>query len=191
MEPVNDLVDLHARALQEFDARMQKVDAGDWNRPTPCTKWNVKALVNHMVCEDRWTVPLMRGATLEEVGDRFDGDLLGDDPLGAWREASEQAAEAVAAEGALDRIVNVSWGKIAAEEYVWQLFTDHLIHAWDLARGIHDDDLLDSELVEICYERSKPIEDELKASGLFGEKIRPPANADLQTKLLAVFGRRR
>lgn len=191
MEPVTDIVELHARALAEFDARMQKVRPDDWDRPTPCTRWDVRALVNHMVCEDRWTVPLLAGATLEQVGDRFDGDLLGQDPLGAWLEASVEAARAVRAEGVLERMVHVSWGMIPAQEYVWQLLSDHLIHAWDLARGIGDDDELDRELVEVCFERSHPIEDDLKASGLFGEKIEPPEGADLQTRLLAVYGRRR
>ena len=50
--------------------------------PTPCTDWDVRDLVNHVVGEDA----LDRAAdatarTIADVGDRFDGDLLGDDPV--------------------------------------------------------------------------------------------------------------
>ena len=40
----------------------------DWSKPTPCSEWNVRALVNHVVSEDRWTKPLVEGMTIAEVG---------------------------------------------------------------------------------------------------------------------------
>lgn len=185
-----DVVELHRRAVAEFDARVRTVGDDKWDRPTPCTEWDVRALVNHLVNEDKWTRPLLEGSTIEEVGDAFDGDLLGDDPKGAWTTAAREARAAVdAVANDLDRKVNVSWGQISAREYIGQLWTDHLIHAWDLARGSHTDDKLDPELVQICLEMSAPQEEMLKSSGAFGEKVVPPRGADAQTRLLAIFGR--
>ena len=63
-----------------------------WDAPTPCSEWSVRQLVNHVVGEDLWTAPLLRGATIEEFGGRFDGDLLGEAPL---RSAEAAAGEAV------------------------------------------------------------------------------------------------
>ncbi|MGH2729230.1 MAG: TIGR03086 family metal-binding protein [Actinomycetota bacterium] len=186
---MSDIVDLHRRACDEFDTRVRAVGDDQWNVGTPCTEWDVRALVNHLVNEDKWTAPLLGGSTIEEVGDRFDGDLLGDDPKGAWTAAADEAKAAVGEEGAMQRTVHVSWGEISGEEYANQLFTDHLIHAWDLARAIGADDKLDPELVEACYAIAKPQEDMFKASGYFGDRIEPPEDADMQTKLLAVFGR--
>ncbi len=37
---------------------------------------------------------------------------------------------------------------------------------------------------------TKPQEDELKASRQFGDRIEPAPDADMQTRLLALFGRR-
>jgi uncharacterized protein (TIGR03086 family) len=89
----------------------------------------------------------------------------------------------------LDRSVQLSYGKASAEHYIAEVFSDLTIHGWDLARAIGADEAIDPESVDLLYERYKPIEDGLKATGLFGPKIDPPPGADKQTQLLAVFGR--
>jgi uncharacterized protein (TIGR03086 family) len=190
VEPVGGLLDRYRRSLKEFDARVQLVGDDQWELPTPCTEWNVHQLVNHIVYEDRWTAPLMRGSSLAEVGDRFDGDLLGPRPKDVWSEASREALDSVEEEGALGRTVNLSSGRTPASEYVGQLASDHLIHAWDLARAIGADEKLDPDLVDWLYEEAAPLEDELKSYGVYGDKVEVSAGSDPQTKLLAVFGRR-
>jgi uncharacterized protein (TIGR03086 family) len=184
-----DLVDLYQRACREFAGRVPAV--GDqWDSPTPCAGWDVRTLVNHIVYEDRWTAPLMDGQTLAEVGDRFEGDLLGNDPVGACKDAVEEAMASVSGPGALDRTVHLSFGETPAEEYVWQLLADHLIHAWDLARAIGADDRLDPELVAACTPWFAEREDLYRAGGVVGPRPPTDAGADPQTLLLAAFGRR-
>jgi uncharacterized protein (TIGR03086 family) len=184
-----NLTDLHRRSVDEFHKRVHAIKDDQWHDPTPCTEWDVHDLVNHLVNENRWTPPLMSGQTIEEVGDRFDGDLLGEAPRAAWDDAAREAVAAMSRPGAMERTVHLSFGDHPGAEYAWQLFVDHLIHAWDLARAIGADEKLDPELVEICYERSKPQEDMLKSFGVFGDKVEPPEGADRQTELLAIFGR--
>jgi uncharacterized protein (TIGR03086 family) len=183
-------VDRHRRAVDEFDRRARAIRDDQWHLPTPCTDWSVRDLVNHLVYEDLWTPELFSGKTVADVGDRYEGDLLGNDPRGAWEAAKSKALAAVQQPGALERQVHVSWGQISGEEYALQLFNDHLIHAWDLARAIGADERLDPELVEASYQLAKPREDELKQSGVFGPRVEPPPGADRQVQLLAIFGRR-
>src|SRR2546430_17110938 len=121
-----DLVDLYRRSLAEFTGRVGLVRADQWSAPTPCAGWDVHALVNHVVGEDLWTVPIFAGQTVAEVGDRFDGDLIGADPTGTATKAADRAADAVAGPGALDRIVHLSFGDFPGSEYAWQLLADHL-----------------------------------------------------------------
>jgi len=85
-----------ASAMAEFDRRVRAVRPEQWHNPTPCTEWDVRALVNHLVAEQLWAPLLLDGATVEDVGDRFDGDQLGADPVAAWASA---AAAAVTADG--------------------------------------------------------------------------------------------
>lgn len=178
------------RSTMEFDARVQQIADGQWESPTPCTEWNVRDLVNHLVYEDRWAKPLFDGKTIAEVGDAFDGDLLGADPKKAWSDARAEAVGAVSADDAMEKIVHLSFGDIPGSDYTMQLLCDHVIHAWDLARAIGADEKLDPELVKMCHDVMAPQEQTLRRSGSFGDRVSVPQDADLQTRLLALVGRR-
>ncbi len=184
-----NIVSLHRQACSVFAEQVALVRDDQWNLPTPCAAWDVRALVNHVVGEDRWTAPLFEGQTIAEVGDRFDGDLLAENPLGACQAAVDEATAAVGEPGAIDRIVHLSFGDTPAREYVWQLFADHLIHAWDVAHAIGADERLDPELVEACAGWFADREEAYRAAGVVGPRPETPADADPQTLLLAAFGR--
>ncbi|MGH3343590.1 MAG: TIGR03086 family metal-binding protein [Carbonactinosporaceae bacterium] len=184
-----DLVELHRRSVEEFTRRARTVHDDQWLLPTPCSEWDVHELVNHIVSEDRWTAPLMRGASLGDVGDRFDGDLLGADPRGAVDDAGADAADSVAEPGVLDRTVHLSFGDAPAPEYVWQLTADHLIHAWDLAAATGADRRLDPDTVSACAGWFAGREDVYRSAGVIGPRREVPQDADPQDLLLAAFGR--
>jgi hypothetical protein len=68
---------------------------------------------------------------------------------------------------------------------------DLLIHSWDLARATGGDERLDPEAVAAALEGFKPLDEVLHSSGnVFGPKVEPPPNTDLQTELLCFAGRR-
>lgn len=186
---MTEFADYFERSVQEFDVRVRQIKDDQWDSPTPCSDWSVRDLVNHLVYEDFWVTPLLEGQTIEQVGDKFEGDLLGDSPVEKWDEASARAMASARAPGVMEKIVHLSFGDVPGQVYISQILNDHVIHAWDLARGIEADDKLDAELVELLYGIMKPQEELLKGSGLFGEKIEPPPDADMQTKLLALMGR--
>ena len=85
----------YRRSVEFWKGTVREV-SDDWSNPTPCTDWDVRALVNHVVGEDRWTRPLVQGQTIAEVGDRLDGDLLGENPKGSALAAADEALTAVA-----------------------------------------------------------------------------------------------
>ena len=179
----------HARAVAEFGTRVHSVKSDQWGDPTPCTEWDVRALVNHLVNEQLWVPPLMSGATIADVGDSFDGDLLGDDPVAAWDAAAAAASDALVAAGALERPVQLSFAVVSGDEYAWQLIGDLTIHAWDLARAIGADDHLDAGLAADVLERLAPDAEKYAAYGLFAAGRAVPDDADAQTRLIALAGR--
>ncbi len=187
---MTDLVDLQRRAADEFGRRVDAVADDQWGAPTPCTDWDVRALVNHVVSECLWAPELMAGRTIAEVGDRFDGDVLGDDPKAAWHDSVPAALAAFAEGGALDRTVHLSYGDESAREYATQLTTDFLVHAWDLARAIGADEALDADVVRFVLAHWTEREQMVRMSGVFGHKVPVADDASDQDRLLALLGRR-
>ena len=183
-----ELADLHRRSVESWRSRLDAVDESQWSLPTPCAEWDVRALVNHVVGEELWTVPLVDGATLEAVGDRFDGDLLGDDPTAAGRAAATEAVAAVDRRLPEGGTVQLSFGVVPIEEYVQQLSADHLVHSWDLAAATHQDLTLDLDLVRDVREWFAEREEMYRDAGAVGPAA-PGAGGDPQAALLAAFGR--
>jgi uncharacterized protein (TIGR03086 family) len=179
-----------ASAMAEFDRRVRAVRPEQWHNPTPCPEWDVRALVNHLVAEQLWAPLLLDGATVEDVGDRFDGDQLGADPVAAWASAAAAAREAFAAPGALRRFVELSYGRRPAEGYCQEMTLDLTVHAWDLARGIQADERLDGELVSDVLAFIEPQVEQLAGTGMFAPPVAVGDDADSQTRLLALLGRR-
>jgi uncharacterized protein (TIGR03086 family) len=185
---MSELKELHRRNLETFGRHVHAVQDGQWHGPTPCTEWDVRVLVNHLVSENLWMPPLLDGQTIAEVGGRLEGDLLGQDPIFSW-DASAKEAGAAVEQADLGSTVHVSYGDITAESYVFEVTTDLAIHGWDLARAIGADETIDPETLDLLFDHFKPMEKQLKATGAFGPKVEPPEGADRQTQLLAVFGR--
>ncbi|GGR08268.1 TIGR03086 family metal-binding protein [Streptomyces netropsis] len=184
------LLDAYDRAMGEFDRRVHEVDKGQWPADTPCTEWSVRDLVNHLTAEHLWAPWLLRGATLAEVGDRFDGDVLGDHPRRAWDRAATASREAFHEPGALDGEVHTSGGIGAASDYAWQMVGDLTVHAWDLARGIGGDDRLDEELARAVYEIVGPQVKSWQGAGIFDPPVTVPEDSPVQDRLVALLGRR-
>lgn len=184
------LLEQYAHAINEFGTRVSLVGDDQWSAPTPCTEWDVRRLVAHLVDEQRWVPYLLDGGKVDEAGDRFAGDPLGEDPKAAWRDAAGAARAAFSAKGALDQTVSVSYGEISARDYIWAMTVDATVHAWDLARGIGADERLDHELVRRVFHESEKDTDVLAATQLFDPPVKVASNSDLQTRMLAIFGRR-
>src|SRR5262249_42513143 len=147
-------------------------------------------LVNHLVYEDLWAPPLFAGSTIAEIGDQFEGDVLGDDPQQAWARASEQTAAAIGADGVLDQTVHLSFGDVPGAEYAMQLFADHPVPAWALARAFGGDERWDAGLAGACATWFADGEDAYRGAGAIAARPPVPDDADEQTLLLASFGRR-
>jgi uncharacterized protein (TIGR03086 family) len=183
-----DARELYRAASAEFIERVHRI--GDrWAAPTPCADWDVRELVRHIVEEERWVPPLLGGATIAEVGDRFAGDLLGAEPVAAVDEAAPLAVGAVESDDALTRTVHLSFGDVPGQEYVMQIAADHLVHAWDLGQALGDDAALDADAVATVREWFVGVEPLYRGAGIIGPRTAVPEGAGPQDELLAMFGR--
>ncbi len=183
------VADWHARALDATGRVVAGIPADRWQAPTPCPQWDVRGLVNHVVSGNLWAAELGAGRTIEQVGDRLDGDVLGADPAAAYAASASAASAAFRRPGALDAPCAVSYGPVPGAVYAGHRLIDVLIHGWDLAAATGQDTTLDDQLVEACRQVAEPQIGMLRASGAFadGRPVRPDASA--QDRLLAMLGR--
>lgn len=142
---MDGIIDRYLHAAGGFEARLRDVDAGAWARPTPCTEWNVRMLVNHMVRGNLNYTALVRGATAADFLRMRDVDALGDDPLAAYRTSTDACAAAFACPP--DRMLDYPLGVITAAQALAIRTADTVVHTWDLARAVDADEVLDGDLV--------------------------------------------
>lgn len=185
-----DPLTLHRTGVDLCLQAVGGIGPDQWRWPTPCAGWDVRALVNHLTAEDLWVPELLAGRTPEEVGDRFDGDVLGDDPVGTHARAAEAAHAAFATPGALERTVTLSFGQVPGSVYCLQRATDLVVHAWDLCRATGQPFTVAEEVAAYLLEWNRPhITEEVRAAGIFGPEVPVPEDAPAMDRLLGLLGR--
>jgi uncharacterized protein (TIGR03086 family) len=185
----NNVAAWHRAALDATREVVAGITDDQWDLPTPCAGWDVRALLTHVVAGNWWAARLAAGATIAEVGDAYDGDVLSPSPLGEYHESAIAAARAFEAPGALDAPCAVSYGPVPGSVYAGHRFLDVLIHGWDLAVATGQPSPLTPELVDACWRVLEPQLDVLRESGMFGTPQPVPPGADSTTRLLLTLGR--
>ncbi|MEU6130169.1 TIGR03086 family metal-binding protein [Saccharopolyspora sp. NPDC047091] len=175
-------------ALQRFGARVHAIEDHQWRGPTPCTAWTVRDLVGHLVGEHRWAPHLLAGETMEQVGDRYDGDLLGDDPVRAWDAAARDSRAAWEAAD-LSGTARFSFGEAPMTTYAEQMLIDLTVHGWDLARATGQPEDLDPAAVDLGLAYARPNADRMAGLGIIATPV-PTNSPDPAVQLLALLGRR-
>ena len=182
-----DVNTLYHRTVEFFADRVNTVREDQWGDPTPCTQWTVRDLTNHVTYENLWTVPLLEGATIEEIGDRFEGDVLGEDPIRSALAAAGAAITSMAEQLPRGGTVHLSFGETPKEEYAMQLAADNLVHGWDLAAATGGDTRMEPHLVHAIIDWFDDREELYRSGGAIAG--RQQLTGDAQHDLLARFGR--
>jgi len=180
---VSEVSERYGRVAEGFDTRLRRVEPEQWGAPTPCSEWDVRALVVHVIDTHRRIVANLDGAPPEEA------DPVGD--LAAqWSQSSAAVKAALADPVRASTTVSGMFGEQSFESLVSRLLcTDTLFHTWDLARATGQDEHLDPEAVDRAAEFLAPLDEAIRRPGGFDSKIDPPADADPQTRLLNFGGR--
>lgn len=184
-----DTRDFASKSMDEFDAVFSNVSEGELENSTPCIEWNVRELCNHVVNEVLWIPDLLEGKTIAEVGDKYDGDVLGFNPYESWTIAKEAALKAIN-DVDLEKTVYLSYGDFPAGRYIKEVSSDILIHTWDLTQGLIAERNLPEDLCEIAYDVIEPMQEMAVECGIYGEKVKAPEDSTWEIRLISLSGRR-
>jgi hypothetical protein len=157
----------------------------EWSRSVDPT---LRDIVAAHVRDEAWVPDVLAGRTIEEVGDTWNGDLLGDDPIAAYDRAHDRATAAVVAGFPADLIVHLSYGDFPVDEFFEHTLYYRTFQAWSIAHLVHRDIELPPELVDAVWELVMPQLDSLRAINVFPPEVEVDAGADKQTRLLGKTG---
>ncbi len=181
MEKASEAIERHARAVTGFTAVVDESAASGWDRPTPCSAWDARALVEHVIGFHEFL--LLRPLELRAHRPR-------EGPAARWRATVTAIGRAHADPAAL-RVVAAYFdgSQRRPVDVLDALAADTLVHTWDLARAVGASDRLDRALCERAYRDAVRDGIARGASELFATPIPVPDNADLQDRLLGLLGR--
>jgi uncharacterized protein (TIGR03086 family) len=186
-EPVLDVLTI---CRQDFERRLCAVAQPDWVKPTPCSEWDVRLLVNHVVGQEFRIARLIRGGTVEEYAATRDDDFLGHDPLAAWDEGCRVCDDAITAADDLGRMVVYRLGPTPIRDLLRVRIFDMTVHTWDVSQAIGFDPMLADQTAQVALETIDGLLSDPRTAQFFGApKGVLASDASAQELLLHLAGR--
>jgi len=149
----------------------------------------LRRIINYHAYDDAWVPDVLGGKTIDDVGTRWDGDLLGDHPKLNFASIVETAVMTVRVFDDLDRTVHLSYGDYAAREYLKHITYFRGLRVYDIAKFIGADTTMPGDLVQGLWGEIALEAEQWRQMGVFGPAVEVPETAPLQDRLLGLTGR--
>lgn len=120
-------------AVNGLATLVHATSASQLDNATPCQKWAVRDLLNHVVGGGYMFATCLSGGTVDLSTDP--GDLLGDDHAAAFDAAIAAFRAALAGTDDLSTMVTLPFGTMPADVALRIAAGDLLVHSWDLAQA--------------------------------------------------------
>src|SRR5215210_5512399 len=136
----DDQLDLYDRAstwaLDRVKGATDRLDD-----PTPCDKWDVRTLLNHMLDTQHYFLGAARGEDASPPAPE-PPDVLSEDPVADFETTQAQMLEVFGERGVIEK----------TGPALGIAFADQLLHGWDLAMATGQDAKMPAGLPEAAYE---------------------------------------
>jgi uncharacterized protein (TIGR03086 family) len=155
-----------------------------WASPSPCEDWTARDVVRHVV-----QTP---GIFFGMIGAEYpEPPSVDDDPVGAVTFARDVMQRALDDPETATTEFDGFFGRTTFEQAVDRFVNfDLVVHRWDLAHATGLPEEMPPDEVERLSGEFAGFGESARAPGVFGPEIDVPPDADPQTKLLALLGRR-
>jgi uncharacterized protein (TIGR03086 family) len=164
MAAMTNLIALHRGVLESTVALANQVKASDLDLATPCTGWDLRDLLAHMIGENYGFADAAEGGG-REVAD-FAPRPIGDDPGAEYAVSADRVIQAFATPGLLDRTIYLAEVRAGATFPGKVAVGFHLIgnvaHGWDIAKTLAVTPEFDDEALRAALAIAAKIPTEAK-----------------------------
>ena len=109
---------------------VDRIQATQMDEPTPCEKFTVRQILEHMMVPAATFTYLFQGQEAPEITlPEFDSRV----PSAEFREVMDDLLDAVMSTGALERTIESPFGTMDGDTFARLVAFDGLVHSWDLA----------------------------------------------------------
>jgi len=181
---MSEISDRYRRLSSAFADKVSSVPPDRWEHPSPCEGWSTRDLVKHVV----ETQEMFQGF----VG-RTNGDIpsVDDDPVAAWDAARKAMQADLDDPEQAQATYEGHFGNAVWEQSVDSYLNfDLVVHGWDLARAAGLDETIPPEDLTWVAGRAEQMGDNLRLANVCGPEVEVPPDADEQTKVLGILGRK-
>lgn len=185
---MDDVRELDRRALAAAGEVIAAVRPADLDRPTPCTRWSLARLLEHVVNENHGYGSSAMGAPA--IVSIWYSAKLEPDPHQAYADSAAWVTYAFAAPGVYDGQFEVrEFGYFPAPVAIGMHFVDVLVHGWDVAASIGAPYRPDDEMASaaLAIASGWPRTDQRRRE--FSRRVAVPTDASDFTRLLGLLGR--
>lgn len=176
-------VELYQAAANRAKSVVGDVSASQLGNPTPCEKWSVQELLDHIL-----------GGLDVQISVMTDGadkaPEAGANSLATYEAGTTKVVEVANMPGMMEKQLQSPFGPITGAGWMMGSFMDTLIHTWDLAKATGQNTDMDPTLAEACYTAFAPQIDGFRGPETFGPAVEVKGTASIQDKLLGIMGRK-
>jgi hypothetical protein len=138
--------------------------------------------------DEAWVPDVLAGKTMEEVGDSWNGDLGGADPIAAYDHYNDLATAAVTAPLKDDQIAHLSYGDFPVGTYFEHTSYYRGFQAPVIAKLVGIPFAMSDDLIDMLWSSVEPQIEQLRAIHVFGPPIEVPDGANREALLLGMTG---
>lgn len=186
-QTVPDLRPVLLHAFDVADSLVGALSQEDLHRPTPCSDFDVRGLVDHLVMVARRVRVVLGGghfADVPQVTGLVDADLVP-----AWSSSLDELRTAMPGVD-LTSLVTAPFGTVPAAAAVASYVGEVAVHSWDLAVATGRPELLDPALAGPVLAAARDrIPREGREHIPFGEVVDVPEDAPAYDRLVGWMGR--
>jgi uncharacterized protein (TIGR03086 family) len=185
-------MNMHSEMTEAADAAARtvgNVQGDQFGGPTPCTDWDVRTLLNHLIL---WTsYSAERRAQGESVSEELMAKDFADEPgyAAAYRAQLDRALAAWADPAAWERDLNVMGSPTPASDVAGLLIAEMVLHAWDLAAATGQAYTVPDAAAEAALAAVEANAELFRQYKGFAEPVPVPADAPVLDRVLAASGR--